>query len=47
VLSKEQVLQWVKEENGTSTKSGNGWLLITAGAGDIDTLVQPIKEIIE
>jgi UDP-N-acetylmuramate--alanine ligase len=47
VLSKEQVLQWVREEKGASTKSGNGWLLITAGAGDIDTLVQPIKEIIE
>ena len=26
---------------------GNGWLLITAGAGDIDALVQPIKKIIE
>jgi UDP-N-acetylmuramate--alanine ligase len=47
VLSKEQVLQWIREEKGASTKSGNGWLLITAGAGDIDTLVQPIKEIIE
>ncbi len=32
-----------KGGKGASTKSGNGWLLITAGAGDIDTLVQPIK----
>jgi UDP-N-acetylmuramate--alanine ligase len=48
VLNKEQLLQWVKENaSGTSTKSGEGWLLITAGAGDIDTLVQPIKQIIE
>ena len=47
VLSKEQLLQWVKDEKGASTKSGNGWLLIAAGAGDIDTLIQPIKEIIE
>jgi UDP-N-acetylmuramate--alanine ligase len=47
VLSKEQVLQWVKEAKDASTKTGNGWLLITAGAGDIDTLMQPIKQIIE
>jgi len=47
VLSKEQLLQWVKEQKVVSTKGGNGWLLITAGAGDIDTLVQPIKQIIE
>jgi UDP-N-acetylmuramate--alanine ligase len=48
VLNKEQLLQWVKEKAGdSSTKTGEGWLLITAGAGDIDTLVQPIKQIIE
>lgn len=48
VMSKEQLLQWVKDKaNSSSTKSGDGWLLITAGAGDIDTLVQPIKQIIE
>lgn len=38
VLSKEALLEWVKDY-----KTG---LLITAGAGDIDTLVQPIKEIL-
>jgi UDP-N-acetylmuramate--alanine ligase len=48
VLNKEQLLQWVKDKtNSSSSKSGGGWLLITAGAGDIDTLVQPIKQIIE
>jgi UDP-N-acetylmuramate--alanine ligase len=48
ILTKEQLLQWVKEKKSSaSTKSEKGWLLITAGAGDIDTLVQPIKEIIE
>jgi UDP-N-acetylmuramate--alanine ligase len=47
VLSKEEVLQWVQQQAGNKTNSGNGWLLITAGAGDIDTLVQPIKKIIE
>jgi UDP-N-acetylmuramate--alanine ligase len=38
ILLKEEVLQWVK--NNTTE------VLITAGAGDIDTLVQPIKNII-
>jgi UDP-N-acetylmuramate--alanine ligase len=33
--------------NSSSTKTKPGWLLITAGAGDIDMLVQPIKQIIE
>lgn len=48
VLNKEQLLQWVKEKAADPiTQSGLGWLLITAGAGDIDTLVQPIKQIIE
>jgi UDP-N-acetylmuramate--alanine ligase len=46
VLNKEQLLAWVKEMHGGATKSEQGWLLITAGAGDIDTLVQPIKQII-
>jgi len=38
VLDKHEVLEWVKH-NKTA-------LLITAGAGDIDTLVEPIKEIL-
>ncbi len=38
VLDKEQVLDWIKN-NKTE-------LLITAGAGDIDTLVEPIKNIL-
>jgi UDP-N-acetylmuramate--alanine ligase len=38
VLSKTEVLDWIKN-NKTA-------LLITAGAGDIDTLVEPIKNLI-
>jgi len=38
VLSKEAVLEWVKDNKIE--------LLITAGAGDIDTLVEPIKKIL-
>ncbi len=38
VMSKNDLLNWV-EENDTE-------VLITAGAGDIDTLVEPIKELL-
>lgn len=38
VLSKEELLNWVKE-NETS-------LIVMAGAGDIDTLVEPVKTIL-
>lgn len=39
VLNREALLQWVKD-NETE-------LLIVAGAGDIDTLVEPVKKILE
>ncbi len=38
VLDKEEVLEWIKDNKIE--------LLITAGAGDIDTLVEPIKSIL-
>lgn len=52
LLNKEELLKWVEgqvEERKTVRGNANqgGWLLITAGAGDIDALVQPIKKIIE
>lgn len=39
ILEKEALVDWVKDNKPE--------LLITAGAGDIDTLVQPIKNILE
>jgi UDP-N-acetylmuramate--alanine ligase len=39
ILEKEVLVDWVKDNKPE--------LLITAGAGDIDTLVQPIKNILE
>lgn len=39
VLSKEELLEWVKRNESE--------VLITAGAGDIDLLVEPIKNIME
>ena len=47
VLSKEQVLEYLGGNYlETVQKSSYGQLLITAGAGNIDQLVKPIKEII-
>lgn len=57
LLHKEELLKWVEAEmnkrkevregRDQDNKSHRGWLLVTAGAGDIDALVQPIKKIIE
>jgi len=43
LMNKEELMAWVKQTNF----SNGGRLLITAGAGDIDAMVQPIKELIE
>jgi len=39
VLSKEAMLKWVEANRPN--------LLVLAGAGDIDTLLKPVKEILE
>lgn len=44
VLSKELVTSWLLTELKNSGTRGQ--LIITAGAGDIDTLIEPIKEVI-
>lgn len=41
VLEKAQILDFIKQQKN------DNWLLITAGAGDIDTLLQPIKTILD
>ncbi|MCO5240158.1 MAG: UDP-N-acetylmuramate--L-alanine ligase [Chitinophagaceae bacterium] len=43
IMQKEEWLTWVKNAYDQNTPN----LLITAGAGDIDQLVQPVKEILE
>jgi UDP-N-acetylmuramate--alanine ligase len=48
VLDKTELMTWVRDAYASRLKSAKGGrLLITAGAGDIDALVQPIKKIIE
>src|SRR5688572_13109215 len=42
VLDKEGLIKWIKKD---FTKQGE--VLVTAGAGDIDLLVEPIKEILK
>ena len=39
VFTKEEMLAWMKQNKPA--------LVVTSGAGDIDTLVKPVKEILE
>lgn len=47
VLAKEQLLVWIRNDYLKKVNKEFGEVLITAGAGDIDTLVEPIKEILK
>ena len=47
IMSKEELLTWIKEKYINNIDKEFGEVLITAGAGDIDALVEPIKEIVE
>ena len=48
VLSKESLLQQFSLEKSAHVEEGfEGTVVITAGAGDIDTLVEPIKQILQ
>ena len=43
IMTKEEVMDWGKNVYSKSVNSEFGEILITAGAGDIDMLVEPIK----
>jgi UDP-N-acetylmuramate--alanine ligase len=47
VMTKEQLMDWIKTDYVKSINREFGEVLITAGAGDIDTLVEPIKKCLE
>ena len=48
ILSKENVLKHLEQEMAAHIEEGfEGTILITAGAGDIDTLIMPIKKILK
>jgi UDP-N-acetylmuramate--alanine ligase len=42
--SKDELMRWLKEEFAAAVNRDFGEVLITAGAGDIDMLVEPMKE---
>ena len=44
VKTKEEIVGWIKSEYAGNISKEFGNILITAGAGDIDTLVEKIKE---
>lgn len=46
VYTKEQLLQWMETNFAVNRNKEFGEVLITAGAGDIDKLVEPIKHIL-
>ena len=43
VISKEELMNWMKNNYSKTVNKEFGEVLITAGAGDIDMLVEPIK----
>jgi UDP-N-acetylmuramate--alanine ligase len=47
VLTKTELLKWIKNDYSRKIDTEFGGVLITAGAGDIDLMVEPIKEILE
>lgn len=47
VMGKEELLRWIKEEYTVTLNKEFGQVLITAGAGDIDGLLEPIKNILK
>lgn len=47
LLSKTELLKYIKEEYITNFDPISGQVLVMAGAGDIDAMVAPVKDIIE
>jgi UDP-N-acetylmuramate--alanine ligase len=43
VMTKDELMDWVKNDFAKTVNKEFGEVLITAGAGDIDMLVEPIK----
>jgi UDP-N-acetylmuramate--alanine ligase len=47
VMNKDELLRWIKNDYLKNIDTEFGQVLVTAGAGDIDMMVEPIKEILE
>jgi UDP-N-acetylmuramate--alanine ligase len=46
LYTKEQLLDWVETDFAVNRNRELGEVIITAGAGDIDKLVEPIQQIL-
>jgi UDP-N-acetylmuramate--alanine ligase len=47
IMAKEELIMWIKDEFSKNVNKEFGEVLITAGAGDIDMLVEPIRQILQ
>ncbi len=47
VMTKEELMRWMENDYAKTVNKEFGEVLITAGAGDIDMLVEPIKTILK
>jgi len=47
ILDKEKLMKWMRNDYAINANKEFGELLITAGAGDIDMLVEPIADILK
>jgi len=47
VMTMDEVMKWISRNYVADINTEFGEVLITAGAGDIDTLVEPIKKLLE
>jgi len=47
LLQKEELMSWIERDYSKNINTEFGEVLITAGAGDIDMMVEPIRTIIE
>ena len=46
VMTKEELLQWIENDFNRNRNKEFGEVLVTAGAGDIDKLIEPIKKLL-
>jgi UDP-N-acetylmuramate--alanine ligase len=47
VLDKQELLRWIESDYSKNINTEFGQVLITAGAGDIDMMIEPIKAIMK
>ncbi len=47
IMNKDKLMKWMKDDYAVNANKEFGELLITAGAGDIDMLIEPIADILK